>query len=451
MPSNSRHCTVARPGEQPGCQPSSDSALNAQWQQISQLLDHPDIRGDRQRRRLQRRLTAERHNVFDALGLAHKEIYHSRFIGYLLDPHARHDQGERFLRPFLARLGLKHGVPDDLSATRIAVELDTAGDGRIDLVIALGDGTTIAIENKVRHGEQDRQLERYWRWLRRLGRPQDRLMLVFLTPQGRHGTSAAPGDRVVRMGYADLACILTEGLRRGPHTAGPLIDTTRQYIALCRRMGQGPQQHMPTLNPLITELLKDPARLAVALDLQDHLGALQEQIKQQFREHLLAALQARLEKRPELAAHWTVGTSSEAPGHLGLLGLLPRHPVERWGYRCVAEIYFVKPGFVGWRRPACVDLNRPEPRPSAALESKLRSPDRHTHAWWVSLQKIPDAGLTSHLGGWNSDNILAIHADNMSPCHDMAACVADMIWATFEPYHQDVEVLQPLLPDGLAV
>lgn len=425
-------------------QEATDPASDARWTQILQLLDHPDIRGDRHRRQHHRALTAERHNVFEALGLARKEIYHSRFIGYLLDPQGHHDQGERFLRPFLACLGLNSGVADDLSAARISVELDTAGHGRIDLVIALGDGTTIAIENKVQAGEQDRQLERYWHWLRSLGKPQDKLMLVFLTPDGRESLSAAQGDCVVRMSYGALATIFSEGLAQVPDTAVSLIATTRQYIALCKAMEQG-EQEMQALNPVITELLLEPARLVVALDLLDHLGPVQERIRQQFRKNVLKALQARLEQRPEMAAHWSVGASPEVPGNFDLLGLLPRRPVAGWGYRCVAEIFFTKPGHVGWRRPACEDMKAPGARPSAALEDRMRGPHRWLDAWWLSARRIPAEGPTRHLSGWNNENILAIHADNLSTGHEMAHCVADMVWTCFESHHRDVAVLQPVL------
>ncbi len=47
-----------------------------------------------------RKDTGERFNVFSALQLERREIYHSRFIAYLLNPSSHHDQDVTFLNVF---------------------------------------------------------------------------------------------------------------------------------------------------------------------------------------------------------------------------------------------------------------------------------------------------------------------------------------------------------------
>ena len=66
-----------------------------------ELLQHPLVHDWVLTEKVRRRLTSERHNIFEALGVAHKENYHSRFIGYLLNPSGEHDQGDVFLRGLL--------------------------------------------------------------------------------------------------------------------------------------------------------------------------------------------------------------------------------------------------------------------------------------------------------------------------------------------------------------
>ncbi|MDU7590040.1 MAG: PD-(D/E)XK nuclease family protein, partial [Acidovorax sp.] len=157
------------------------------FQKVRDLLRNPVIREDRIQRRMLRTLTAQRHNIFDALGVSHKENYHSRLIAYLLDPVAEHDQGAVFLNSFLRWLAEKpSGLPDTALRHAVTAHVQTEKhaeeDGRIDLVIQLRDGTTIAIENKINHHEGERQLERYWNWLRRRRMGTENLRLIFLTP-----------------------------------------------------------------------------------------------------------------------------------------------------------------------------------------------------------------------------------------------------------------------------
>lgn len=287
---------------------TTDSAgnPNARLARVRELLLHPCIRDDLRTHRLMHRLAARRFNLFDALRVDRKENHHSRFLGYLLDPEGWHDQGPVFLVGLLAHLRDHHdlapGTVDfwtdyrlqqTLAPTaQVTVEKDTGGEGRIDLVIELGDGTVIAIENKVDAGEQEQQLARYWRWLKSLGKRGDRL-LVFLTPNGDSGTTAGADDRVACLSYRHVADILEQGLAQCPETAAPLIGTVRQYVQLCRRIAGEPEP-MTELSPQIVELLKDPRHLAAALDVRDHLERVQQDIKLRFWELLRDALEKKL-------------------------------------------------------------------------------------------------------------------------------------------------------------
>src|SRR5947208_2961342 len=51
-----------------------------------------------------------RFNIFDALGITRREIHHSNFLGFLLDPAESHKQGPLFLKAVLIDL-LKQAPP----------------------------------------------------------------------------------------------------------------------------------------------------------------------------------------------------------------------------------------------------------------------------------------------------------------------------------------------------
>jgi hypothetical protein len=82
----------------------SREALDGFIQQASSLSD---------RIREERRHSADRFNIFEALGMYDGELQHSVFIAYLLNPREHHDQGVFFLRSFLDHVGLAHMRPQE--------------------------------------------------------------------------------------------------------------------------------------------------------------------------------------------------------------------------------------------------------------------------------------------------------------------------------------------------
>ena len=133
----------------------AESPQAQETRRARELLQHPLVHDWVLTEKVQRRLTSERHNIFEALGVAHKENYHSRFMGYLLSPSGEHDQDDVFLRALLQWLvphpALSPTVRDSVNAylsplavrgtqARITTELDTGGNGRIDLVIEKDSG-----------------------------------------------------------------------------------------------------------------------------------------------------------------------------------------------------------------------------------------------------------------------------------------------------------------------
>ncbi|HEC1777143.1 PD-(D/E)XK nuclease family protein [Campylobacter sp. RKI_CA19_01128] len=104
-------------------------------------------------------------NIFEALGVQEMEIYHSKFIAYLIDPHDDHYQ-ELFANEFLKKLGrytkakkFKNLTAHDIES--VETEACAKDNRRIDILISLKDKRYIIIENKLKAKDQPNQLKDY--------------------------------------------------------------------------------------------------------------------------------------------------------------------------------------------------------------------------------------------------------------------------------------------------
>lgn len=122
---------------------------------------------------LQRRLT--RFNIFQATGMAEREIKHTQFLGYLLDPNESHGLKDDFLCRFIQAANANNAnlmpLADlNLSYARIYKEKRIRHNGQnnqIDLLLEIPSLTDpekyhiVAIENKIRALQGQGQLEAY--------------------------------------------------------------------------------------------------------------------------------------------------------------------------------------------------------------------------------------------------------------------------------------------------
>ncbi|WP_423205431.1 PD-(D/E)XK nuclease family protein [Pseudomonas kribbensis] len=93
-------------------------------------------------------------NLFSVLRSASDEVrLHSRFLAFLLDPKATHNQGTTLLNLLLKRLGIQNF--DSENAT-VEVEYQN-----IDILVRNQSKQAVIIENKIYAGDQDEQLWRY--------------------------------------------------------------------------------------------------------------------------------------------------------------------------------------------------------------------------------------------------------------------------------------------------
>lgn len=134
-----------------------------------------------------------RFNVFSCLTRHHLEELHSKFLKYLLDPKETHECNDLFLRLFFETLieddEIKNEIaeinPDFLKAEvirekHIGFSAKTKTYGFIDIFIGT-DKINIVIENKIRAGEQDKQIFRYINYCKHL---RKKYIALYLTPRG---------------------------------------------------------------------------------------------------------------------------------------------------------------------------------------------------------------------------------------------------------------------------
>lgn len=125
-----------------------------------------------------------RFNLFETLGVATKEIRHSRFLCWLFDPRASHAQGDRYLRAFLKLVcdgsrNVRLNPQQNLSTIEILCERDG-----IDLRIVDPTGRFVcAIEHKLYSQESEGQLADYRHRIATLY-PRFEQVFVFLTLNG---------------------------------------------------------------------------------------------------------------------------------------------------------------------------------------------------------------------------------------------------------------------------
>ena len=193
------------------------------------------------------KLLKEQHSEFDALDFIGKlvpsvawEKFHSGVLAWLLDPKGSHGLGDKFLRRFLACVGVRTASAD-WSSTSVQREWYNEVDdvrGYLDiLVLNEPEQTLCAIENKTFSEEHSEQLTRYRKALEnRYTSPNFSKHYVFLTPHGSAPHSEEERKRWTTATYAttlDVLREIIEDIESPPKE--PVRAFLRQYQTTVRR------------------------------------------------------------------------------------------------------------------------------------------------------------------------------------------------------------------------
>ncbi|MXY51295.1 MAG: hypothetical protein F4Y86_02015 [Gammaproteobacteria bacterium] len=204
-----------------------------------------------------RRDSGSQFNIFATLRSSSDEVnLHSRFLHALLD--RREPDGQRKnLEDFLTTVAKVEGFPTYRAS--VGREIDN-----IDLLIQSHDQKqALVIENKIWAGDQEQQLWRYWKKLRRRGYPCGGIHLLYLTPFGDPPSAQSIGNlQCSRVSYRDH---LPRWLARCGHRAWrepALRESIVQYLDLILNLTNS----HPYMNDL-KNLCLDDENLILAQDL----------------------------------------------------------------------------------------------------------------------------------------------------------------------------------------
>lgn len=154
-------------------------------------------------------------NIFEAFGAVRREIRHSDFLGFLLDPNEAHGLSSDFLRAFLIDATTLNKTISPLSPLDIDLlelsETDSAREWEnIDiLLISKRAKFACAIENKVDSGEHSNQLARYKSRLE-IEYPDYQHLFIFLSPTGE---GPIEDEDWLPYSYSDVHRVLSELIR----------------------------------------------------------------------------------------------------------------------------------------------------------------------------------------------------------------------------------------------
>ncbi len=184
-------------------------------------------------------------NLFDVLGIARRELQHSAFLAWLLDPRGSHGLRDYFLRHFLSQASVEGRMRGIGEFTPFEVDSWTLGDvdievaterHRIDiLLIDNTDKCVCLIENKIGADEGPRQLRGYLETVE-LAYPQLRPLPIFLTPEGREPQAEEDAEHWVPFDYERIADLIDRALRiRGSTIGSGIASFLEQYARNLRR------------------------------------------------------------------------------------------------------------------------------------------------------------------------------------------------------------------------
>ena len=198
-----------------------------------------------------------RFNIFETLRSSTDEVnLHSRFLHALL-ARREPDGSRKNLEDFLTKVAKVKGFPSDHAS--VGREVDG-----IDLLIESRDQKqAVLIENKIWAGDQDQQLQRYWKGLRSRGYPHGGIHLLYLTPFGDPPSVQSVGDlEYTRLSYRDDLPRWLERCGRRALNETALRESIVQYLDLIRTLTNS-QPYMTDLK----NLCLDGDNLILAQDL----------------------------------------------------------------------------------------------------------------------------------------------------------------------------------------
>ncbi|WP_192551872.1 PD-(D/E)XK nuclease family protein [Pseudomonas sp. IzPS59] len=172
-------------------------------------------------------------NLFSILRSASDEVrLHSRFLAFLLDPKATHNQGTALLNLLLKRLGIQN-----FDSENAIVEVEYQN---IDILVRNQSKQAVIIENKIYAGDQDEQLWRYHQRMQAEGYGE--IWTTYLTLDGSEPSEQSRKSLpVVLLSYeAEIIAWLKDCIPLVAREPG-VRESVFQYIELLQKLTSSDQ------------------------------------------------------------------------------------------------------------------------------------------------------------------------------------------------------------------
>lgn len=172
-------------------------------------------------------------NLFSVLRSASDEVrLHSRFLAFLLDPKATHNQGTALLNLLLKRLGIQN-----FDSENAIVEVEYQN---IDILVRNQSKQAVIIENKIYAGDQDEQLWRYHQRMQAEGYGE--IWTTYLTLDGSEPSEQSRKSLpVVLLSYeAEIIAWLKDCIPLVAREPG-VRESVFQYIELLQKLTSSDQ------------------------------------------------------------------------------------------------------------------------------------------------------------------------------------------------------------------
>lgn len=176
-------------------------------------------------------------NIFSVMGVQTEEVkLHSALLAELLDPKGSHGQGDYFIKLFLKECCKKYtNIKWDNAEVNVEVSIgpiseDLTTGGRLDILISsLDNNIGIAIENKIYAEDQEKQLDRYFHYLKE---NYNNYELFYLTLDGHEASKNSASEETVYscISYSGSIINWLETSIEEPNIPENVKETIKQYI-----------------------------------------------------------------------------------------------------------------------------------------------------------------------------------------------------------------------------
>lgn len=181
-------------------------------------------------------------NIFNVLGVQHREIRHSNFLGWLFDPNESHQLDDVFLKG-LFKLIREAGILQsheyvelllkDVSRTQVFRE--SIHD--IDILILNKEhGFVITIENKIYANYSKNQLSKYYKYVESTyGEFEKRIYLTLTPNQSDSHKAFDAGENYTNINYHDIIQLLETNQKLVDKAFSTVKESINQYIAMVQK------------------------------------------------------------------------------------------------------------------------------------------------------------------------------------------------------------------------